>query len=128
MFKVRTVVTSGTSEFTDEVACAAGGYYYSNPAPLNTIQTISGTSPMSFSQTYTAEMSVKEIVRGAEAWSRLQAANMFNSPAPEGYEYILARIYFKVLDVAKGQTFDLNHAIIDLIPRTGRNMIPHLGL
>jgi hypothetical protein len=65
-------------------------------------------------------MSVKEIIRGGAAWSRLQAANMFNSQAPEGYEYILARIYFKVLDVTEGQTFDLSHTEISLISADGK--------
>jgi uncharacterized repeat protein (TIGR02543 family) len=96
------------------------GYSYSNPAPLNTVQTVTGQSPLAYGQTYTAEMSVKEIIRGGAAWSRLQAANMFNSQAPEGYEYILARIYFKVLDVTEGQTFDLSHTEISLISADGK--------
>ena len=45
---------------------------------------------------------------------------MFNSPAPEGYEYILARIYFKVLDVSEGQTFHLSYIEIPLISTDGK--------
>ena len=39
-----------------------------------------------------------EIIRGAEAWNKIINANMFNDEAPDGYEYILARIAFSVLD------------------------------
>jgi len=94
----------------------ADGYSYSNPAPLNTVQTVTVEG---LSQTYTAEMSVKEVIRGAEAWSRLVSANKFNSPAPEGYEYILARIYFKLLDINEGQTYHLSVVYIPLISSSG---------
>lgn len=65
-------------------------------------------------------MSVEEIIRGDAAWNQLQAANMFNSPAPEGYEYILAKIYFRLLDINDGQTYHLSFIYIPLISTDGK--------
>lgn len=93
-------------------------YSYNNPAPLSTAQTIEADDLL---QQYKAEMSVKEIVRGDAAWSQIKAANMFNDPAPEGYEYILAKIYFKLISINDGKSFDLNGAVnINLVSSTGK--------
>ena len=95
------------------------GYGYSNPAPLNTTQVIEAED---FLQKYKVEMSVKEIIRGEEAWKLVQEANMFNGPAPEGYEYLLAKIYFKLLDIDEGKQFDLlGEMDIDLVSSDGKD-------
>jgi len=52
-------------------------YSFNNPAPLNTIQTITKES---FLQKYTAEVVVKEIVRGETANKMVADANIFNDP------------------------------------------------
>jgi hypothetical protein len=39
------------------------------------------------------EIQVLELVRGEAAWQRIQAANQFNDPPREGYEYLLLRIH-----------------------------------
>ena len=36
-----------------------------------------------------------EVVRGDEAWQALQAANQFNEPPPDGWEYVLVKIWVK---------------------------------
>jgi hypothetical protein len=44
-----------------------------------------------------------QIIRGEEAWDRVQAANPNNQPPPEGMEYVLARLSLTLLagDVAR---------------------------
>lgn len=43
------------------------------------------------------EIGVLEVLRGADAAARVAEANMFNSPAPEGQEYLLARVRVRYL-------------------------------
>lgn len=43
------------------------------------------------------EVTVLEVLRGAEAAQRITEANQFNDPAPEGQEYIMARIRARYL-------------------------------
>jgi hypothetical protein len=43
------------------------------------------------------ELTVLEIFRGAEAAQRITEANQFNEPAPEGQEYIIARVRARYL-------------------------------
>lgn len=69
-----------------------------NPAPLNTVQTYTKTSEWYEEDNYSVNIRVSEIIRGEKAWNKIKAANMFNNEAPEGYEYILAKIAFSVLD------------------------------
>lgn len=95
------------------------GYSYSNPAPLNTKQVIEVENIF---DNYKAEMTVKEIIRGEEAWKMVQEANMFNSPAPEGYEYLLAKVYFKLLDIDEGKQYSLTGEVdIDLVSSDGKD-------
>lgn len=55
-----------------------------NPAPMGETVVVGGW-----------EIRINEMVRGEEAWQMIQAANMFNEPAPEAMEYLLVRIYAK---------------------------------
>ena len=41
------------------------------------------------------DVQVLETVRGDAAWQAIQSANQFNDPAPEGMEYLLAKIHAK---------------------------------
>jgi hypothetical protein len=41
------------------------------------------------------DIQVLEVKRGAEAWNAIQEANAYNSPAPEGKEYMLVKLYVK---------------------------------
>lgn len=44
---------------------------------------------------YDAGITILEIIRGEEAWKRLQETDESNSPADDGLEYILARVRFE---------------------------------
>jgi hypothetical protein len=48
------------------------------------------------SNIYDITITVQETVRGAQAMERLKAASPSNPPAPEGLEYVLARIKFEL--------------------------------
>jgi hypothetical protein len=91
-------------------------YGYSNPAPLNTIQTI---TVKDLSDTVTAEMKVTEIIRGAKALEMIKAANQFNSDPKEGHEYLLAKIYFKVNSCEKGN-YTINNFLVKSISTSGK--------
>jgi len=48
------------------------------------------------------EIQILETIRGEEAWQLIEDANMFNDPAPHGYEYILVKIYVKNISPDSG--------------------------
>jgi hypothetical protein len=80
-----------TTERTVEV-----GMSRRNPADVDDALTIAFDA--TFEDPHTAEVTLLEVIRGNQAWRRIQQANQFNEPAPEGQEYILARIRFKLTD------------------------------
>lgn len=82
--------STNTVVLTTPGTTASGSYSRTNPAPANITQSIT-IEDYSYG-TYTASMTVTDILRGAEAWNRISAANMFNESAPAGYEYILAKV------------------------------------
>jgi hypothetical protein len=67
-----------------------------NPADVDDTLTI--TFDARFEDPHTAEVTLLEVIRGTQAWQRVQQANLYNEPAPEGQEYLLARIRFKLTD------------------------------
>lgn len=71
-------------------------YSRNNPAPVNTAQTYIKSDKYTEENNYTVGVRIIDTLRGEEAWKKIKEANMFNSPAPEGYEYILADIGFSV--------------------------------
>lgn len=48
---------------------------------------------------------ILQIIRGEEAWERVQAANPNNQPPPEGTEYVLARVSLSLLAGEVAQPF-----------------------
>lgn len=72
-------------------------YSRTNPAPINEVQTIAKEY---FDVNTNVSVRVMETIRGNEAWEKVKAENQFNNPAPDGYEYILAKIAFSVLDIS----------------------------
>lgn len=48
--------------------------------------------------THDWEISVVEVIRGGEAWNMALAANQFNDPPEEGYEYIAVKVYVHNID------------------------------
>ncbi len=88
-----------------------------NPAPLNTTKTI---SVKDYFNDYTAQITVKEIIRGSKAWAMIEEANMFNSPPQDGYEYILAKINFNLVDIANDKALSLSGINFKLISSDGK--------
>ncbi len=64
-------------------------------------------------EVYDATITLLEVIRGPEAWSLIKEANDANKKPDEGYEYVLARIGFKMK--ARGapgdKTFDLDRPL-----------------
>jgi len=56
-----------------------------NPVPLGTEIELVWDDQIDFTIQFV------EVVRGSEAWSIVEQANMFNEPAPDGYEFILIK-------------------------------------
>ena len=72
-------------------------YSRNTPAPIDTVQFYNRTNSWLDSDNYSAAVRVMEVTRGAEAWKRIKDANMFNSEAEAGYEYIIAKVAFSLL-------------------------------
>ncbi|SFI59210.1 protein of unknown function [Paenibacillus sp. UNC496MF] len=70
------------------------GLSRSNPAPLGTTVTY---SVKDYSDSYTGQLTLEEVIRGDRAWQMIHEENQFNDPAPDGYEYVLAKINVKVV-------------------------------
>jgi len=81
----------------------AAGYSRSNPAPIGTAI---HTDFELIADTFVADITVTEIVRGETAWNMIEAADMSNGPAPSGYEYILAKIRFHYISSSPSQEYD----------------------
>lgn len=93
-------------------------YNMVNPAPIGTTQTVQFEYII---DQFTANVSVKEILRGAAAWDLIKDANMFNEEAGEGYEYILAKIDFKLTDAPEGKKYVVSDYSFDLISDKGKS-------
>ena len=50
----------------------------------------------------------------------IKNANMFNSEPENGYEYILAKINFNLLDITDGKALDVHSMNFDLISTDGK--------
>ncbi|MEO2075852.1 MAG: hypothetical protein ABGX20_10805 [Bacillus sp. (in: firmicutes)] len=46
------------------------------------------------------DLTVTEVLRGDTAYQKLKAMNEFNDPAPEGYEWVLAKVKVKFVESA----------------------------
>ncbi len=99
-------------------APAANKYNMSNPAPVGTMQTVQFEYII---DKFTANVTVKEILRGAAAWDLIKDANMFNEEAGAGYEYILAKIDFKLTNAPGDKKYDVSGYSFDLISDKGKS-------
>lgn len=70
------------------------GYSRTNPSTIGPGLYIKFTQLLN---EYEARVALLDVVRGQPAWDAIKKANMFNNPAPEGMEYILARFRFDYL-------------------------------
>lgn len=72
-------------------------YSRKNPAPINTAQTYTKSDKYIERNNYTVGIRIIDAIRGDAAWAKIKEANIFNSPAPDGYEYVLAEIVFSAI-------------------------------
>ncbi|MDR3586725.1 MAG: cell wall-binding repeat-containing protein [Desulfosporosinus sp.] len=75
-----------------------------NPVSLNVLQTVVVNSPDII---FTANVTVEQIIRGAQAGTMIKNAYALNDPPKLGYEYLLAKISFKLLDVDGGKSLSV---------------------
>lgn len=98
--------STNTVVLTTPGTASSGVYSRTNPAPVHTSQSI--TLENYTYGTYTATVSVTDVIRGSEAWSKISAANMFNSAAPDGYEYLLAKVKVTISKNTKDSAVSLS--------------------
>lgn len=88
-----------------------------NPAGIGNTQTIFVKSSL---DDYTAKVTLLEVVRGDQAWQKLQAANPYNDPPKDGQEYIVAKFRFELVTIAGGKALDVSPVQFSAISGTGR--------
>lgn len=81
------------------------GYSRTNPAPIGTVQQHHHDLKYMNNDAYTINLKVTSAIRGDEAYKALKEANPFNDEAPEGYEYVLAKIALTVETVENDGAF-----------------------
>ena len=93
------------------------GYSRSNPASTATPLIILYSW---LSGNYNAKVTLLETIRGTEAWTRIHAANMFNSAPTTGNEFILVKIRFEYLSgPTADSTYDVSPVYFDAISESG---------
>jgi len=72
----------------------------SNPLPLQKTATIDDEIYNDAGDTFAIkfDLTVLEVIRGQEAYDMLMSMNEFNEPAPEGYEWVLAKTKVKFVE------------------------------
>jgi hypothetical protein len=88
------------------------------PRPTNTLIPEPGTrsQPVSFGEQFGLVMggdkrfylSLTEVHRGEEAWTKINKANRFNDPPPEGMEYLLLYAQVEYLEGPSDEALQLN--------------------
>ena len=95
---------------------ATAGYSRTNPAPRDFTQTITVDH---YNEKYTVSITLNEVLRGDAAWEKIVEANKYNTPAPEGQEYILANFTVYADDVADDKSVSLSK--FDFTPFSSTN-------
>lgn len=87
------------------------------PVDMNVSQTVEVNG---FDSNYSAEVTVEQVIRGAQALTMVKNANELNGPPKSGYEYLLAKINFKLLDIDGGKSLYLfGEADFNLVSQNG---------
>ncbi|OWR32694.1 hypothetical protein CDO73_03585 [Saccharibacillus sp. O23] len=74
----------------------------------------------SFSDDYGGNVSVTQVVRGAQAWHMLHEANPFNSEPKAGYEYLLAKATVSISrNAQEDAAVDFSRVSFTLVSTTG---------
>lgn len=95
------------------------GLSRNNPAPIGkTIRYVVDD----ILDNYTADITLNKVIRGERAWDLIEAENQFNSPAPDGHEYLLANITFKVVTNSKpDSTVSIYDMLFTLVSDEGKD-------
>lgn len=91
------IVIAVMAAFLAEASAQTPGSAPSSPVPVGqTLDTIieCGEGYLSH-ELYDARITLVETIRGEEAWKRIQAADRFNPPAADGFEYALICVRFE---------------------------------
>jgi hypothetical protein len=90
------VTEIATSTISDDSSLYRMGESYKNPTPIGV--TVSTTVEMgdvySGADLYDVKITLREIIRGNDAWQRIKAISAANPQPKENFEYILAFISF----------------------------------
>jgi len=93
------------------------GYNFTNPAPIGKSQTVFYDNFMAQS---TLDITVKEVIKGAKASELIKAASGIFYDEPEsGYEYLIAKIKVKAIEVKDGKKVDINSTIFKVFTGSG---------
>ncbi|CQR51494.1 hypothetical protein [Paenibacillus riograndensis] len=91
-------ITSKGSATTAPSTNDTGQSSRTKPAAIGSTQSFTVDSAL---KKYTGQVSITQIIRGDEAWKMISEANSLNSPAKDGYEYILAKANVKIISNKK---------------------------
>ena len=95
-------------------------YSRNNPAPINTTQTYTIENKYS-DDDYSANITIKEVIRGSEAYKIIKAANRYNDPADEGFEYVLIKVAVSIISVEGDGAVDASHMDYDFATFSSTN-------
>ena len=105
--------------FVEDIDPDRMGYSRTNPAPPGTTLEIHIEDIF---ESYSAEVTLLELVRGDMAWQAVKEANQFNDPPKEALEYLLARIHFKLTRMGDPEEkFNLSSFHFSAVSREGRD-------
>jgi hypothetical protein len=88
-------------------------------SPANIGEKLTLQTNNSYSENYSLEMTLTEIVRGNEAESIVQNANQFNDGSGSDKEYILAKFKIKMLATENDAAIDINNSLFDAVSQNG---------
>ena len=113
------VVTASPVPTPTATPLADKGYSRSRPAEPDALLYLREQSRRS---AHEVRIQLSEIIRGDEAWKRLNDANIFNEPPPPGFEYMIIDVRFEHLT---GPTEDTQYRIYEslftLVSSEGRD-------
>lgn len=92
--------SSNQSQSSDPSA----GLSRSNPAPIGQTVTVEKKDIL---DDVNAAITLKQVIRGDQAWQMIKQANLFNSAPNDGYEYLLAKINFNLISNKDNQQLHL---------------------
>ncbi|WP_167957137.1 DUF4352 domain-containing protein [Anaerosporobacter faecicola] len=89
-----------------------------NPLPLHTTALFNGNNTLF--DTYQAEITLLEVIRGNEAYQMAMGANSYNSEPAEGKEYLFAKFRIRALSSQEDAVIDINSASFTVVSENGK--------